>query len=104
MGKCLLAKRATKALMATAYGLINNCVKWLKGFLTISDCGCPWWCRDCGKQVYLGKYVVAFVVHWCIFYYGFLIMFCYVYKLGGKQECIVGKIVREMTDEIVLSG
>jgi len=31
-------------------------------------------------------------------------MFCYVYKLGGKQECIVGKIVREMTDEIVLSG
>jgi len=34
-------------------------------------CGCPWWCRDCGKQVYLGKYymgriayvVVFFVVH-----------------------------------------
>ena len=40
------------------------CVNLLKEFLTISErcdidsfgCGCPWWCRDCGKQVYLGKY------------------------------------------------
>ena len=60
--------------------------------------------------MYLGKYqdvknclCGSFCCTLCIFYYVFLIMFCCGYELGGRQECIVGEILR-MTDEIVLSG
>jgi len=75
----------------------------LKEILTISErcdidsfgCGCPGWCKDCGKQVYLGKYhdgndciCGSFCCTLCIFYYVFLIIFCCGYELGDKQECI----------------
>jgi len=90
--------------MGVIYGWC--CVNLLKEFLTISKrCdidsfgfGCPWWCMDCGNQVYLGKYhdgnnciCGSFCCTLCIFYYVFLIMFCCGYELGK----IVGEILRD---------
>jgi len=52
--------------------------------------------------VYLGRYhdgkdciCGSFCCTLCIFYYVFLIMFCCGYELGGRQECIVGEILRD---------